>query len=82
MSICFDYTNVIWENYVTSKLIEQMTFVSCIIIFVKLCISCIIFWNCLEMTPAALKCQLNAVELCNLETTVFFNPLSLSIAHP
>ena len=29
-------------------------------------------FNCLEMTPAALKCQLNAVELCNLETTVFF----------
>ena len=39
-------------------------------------------FNCLEMTPAALKCQLNAVELCNIETTVFFNPLSLSMAHP
>ena len=39
--------------------------------------------NCLEMTPAALKCQLIAVELCSLETTVFFfNPLSLSMAHP
>ena len=39
-------------------------------------------FNCLEMTPAALQCQLIAVELCNLETTVFFNPLSLSMAHP
>ena len=36
------------------------------------------------MTPAAaLNCQLIAVEWCNLETTVFFyNPLSLSMAHP
>ena len=50
MLIYFDYTNVIWENYVISKLIEQITFVSCIIIFVRL----------------------NAVELCNLETTEFF----------
>ena len=39
-------------------------------------------FTCLEMTPAALKCQLIAVELCNLETTVFFNPLSFSMAHP
>ena len=29
-------------------------------------------FNCLEMTPAALKCQLIAVELCNLQITVFF----------
>ena len=36
MLIYFDYTNVIWENYVISKLIEQITFVSCIIIFVRL----------------------------------------------
>ena len=60
MLIYFDYTNVIWENYVISKLIEQITFVSCIIIFVRL----------------------NAVELCNPENTEFFNPLSLSMAHP
>ena len=39
-------------------------------------------FNCLEMTPPALQCQLIALELCNLETTVFFNPLSLSMAHP
>ena len=34
------------------------------------------------MTPAALKYQLIPVELCNLETTVFFNPLSFTMAHP
>ena len=28
-------------------------------------------FNCLEMTPAALNCPLIAVELCNLETTMF-----------
>ena len=28
-------------------------------------------FHCLEMTPAALKCQLIAVELCNLETSDF-----------
>ena len=34
------------------------------------------------MTPAALKCQLIAVELCNLETTVFCNPLWFLMTHP
>ena len=36
MLIYSDYTNVIWENYVISKLIKQITFVSCIIIIVRL----------------------------------------------
>ena len=39
-------------------------------------------FNRLEMTSAALKCPLIAVELCNLEKQCFLNPLSFSMAHP